>query len=397
MRVRKRTPKRTPKQPLCQSLALPAVTRPLSANSAESVSSIVAVTPTAMKSRYRLVCRGSRGGKFYCYDTRLRQRTRLNTTDRRAAVQIVNAKNQAEQQPALNLQLAKTRQSVSGGNGQRHHQAHVGGCLGRADRAEAPREPRALGARGERPSLRAAAALDHHRDSGRAHAQSASVRHGLHEHLSPASAQFLRRYELAAVAAGAQAPVARCPLQGKARHHGGRASPNCRARAESRAKGVLSTFLALGRFAIGLGPFAGRGRRLECGHHLLRADEDALARGAPPQIRFGKAVAAILAERPKTGSLFPYLQNVEPGHRATDQPHARSLDFHITPIAVGRFPFQPDRGFVQNSRELLLLTGMFAPFVAGMVIIVDADRPAFVEATTIAFGGRKQDERIGHG
>ena len=60
-----------------------------------------------MKSRYRLVCRGSRGGKFYCYDTRLRQRTSLNTTDRRAAVQIVNAKNQAEQQPALNLQLAK--------------------------------------------------------------------------------------------------------------------------------------------------------------------------------------------------------------------------------------------------------------------------------------------------
>ena len=28
---------------------------------------------------------------------------------------------------------------------------------------------------------------------------------------------------------------------------------------------------------------------------------------------------------------------------------------------------------------------------------VDADRPAFVEATTIAIGGRKQDERIGHG
>jgi len=102
-----RVRKRTPKQPLCQSLALPAVTRPLSANSAESVSSIVGVTPTAIKSRYRLVCRGSRGGKFYCYDTRLRQRTSLNTTDRRAAVQIVNAKNQAEQQPALNLQLAE--------------------------------------------------------------------------------------------------------------------------------------------------------------------------------------------------------------------------------------------------------------------------------------------------
>ena len=32
-----------------------------------------------------------------------------------------------------------------------------------------------------------------------------------------------------------------------------------------------------------------------------------------------------------------------------NQPHARSLDFHVAPIAVGRFPPQRDRGFVQNS------------------------------------------------
>lgn len=38
----------------------------------------------------------------------------------------------------------------------------------------------------------------------------------------------------------------------------------------------------------------------------------------PPQIRFGGEVEAILATLPKNGPLFPYLQNVLPGHRATE-------------------------------------------------------------------------------
>jgi integrase len=38
----------------------------------------------------------------------------------------------------------------------------------------------------------------------------------------------------------------------------------------------------------------------------------------PPQIRFGEEVEAILATLPKTGSLFPNLQNVKPEHRATE-------------------------------------------------------------------------------
>jgi integrase len=38
----------------------------------------------------------------------------------------------------------------------------------------------------------------------------------------------------------------------------------------------------------------------------------------PPQIRFGAEVEAILATLPKTGSLFPYLRSVQPGHRATE-------------------------------------------------------------------------------
>ena len=60
-----------------------------------------------MKTRYRLTRRGSRGDKFYCIDTRTGERTSLHTNDADAARQIVMAKNQAERQPVLNLQIAK--------------------------------------------------------------------------------------------------------------------------------------------------------------------------------------------------------------------------------------------------------------------------------------------------
>jgi hypothetical protein len=60
-----------------------------------------------MKTRYRLTRRGSRGDTFYCVDTKLRKRTSLHTSNPEAAQQIVQAKNQAERQPVLNLQIAK--------------------------------------------------------------------------------------------------------------------------------------------------------------------------------------------------------------------------------------------------------------------------------------------------
>ncbi|HEY4246565.1 MAG TPA: hypothetical protein VGM64_06890 [Lacunisphaera sp.] len=60
-----------------------------------------------MKTRYRLTRRGNRGDTFYCVDARTHKRTSLKTSDPKAARRIVEAKNQAEEQPALNLQLAK--------------------------------------------------------------------------------------------------------------------------------------------------------------------------------------------------------------------------------------------------------------------------------------------------
>jgi len=60
-----------------------------------------------MKTRFRLIRRGIRGGLFYCVDTHTRKRVSLRTHDEDSAKQIVLAKNQAERQPVLNLQIAK--------------------------------------------------------------------------------------------------------------------------------------------------------------------------------------------------------------------------------------------------------------------------------------------------
>src|SRR5512140_1394182 len=60
-----------------------------------------------MKTRYRLTRRGIRGDKFYCVDKTTGKRTSLHTSDEEEARQIVGAKNQAQRQPVLNLQIAK--------------------------------------------------------------------------------------------------------------------------------------------------------------------------------------------------------------------------------------------------------------------------------------------------
>src|SRR5262245_21832217 len=58
-----------------------------------------------MKDRYRLFKR--RGRIFYCFDNQTERYVSLQTTDRAAARQIVEAKNIALRQPALSRQIGK--------------------------------------------------------------------------------------------------------------------------------------------------------------------------------------------------------------------------------------------------------------------------------------------------
>lgn len=60
-----------------------------------------------MKTRYRLICRGIRGGLYYCVDNTTGKRTSLGTTNADEAQQIIAAKNNSERQPVLNFQIAK--------------------------------------------------------------------------------------------------------------------------------------------------------------------------------------------------------------------------------------------------------------------------------------------------
>jgi integrase len=61
-----------------------------------------------MKTRYRLIRRGIRGGLYYCVDTKTGKRTGLGVSDEDEACQIIAARNNSERQPALNLQIARS-------------------------------------------------------------------------------------------------------------------------------------------------------------------------------------------------------------------------------------------------------------------------------------------------
>ncbi len=60
-----------------------------------------------MKTRYRLIRRGVRNDVFYCVDTKTGKRASLQTGSKDEARQIIEAKNQAERQPLINLQIAR--------------------------------------------------------------------------------------------------------------------------------------------------------------------------------------------------------------------------------------------------------------------------------------------------
>jgi len=60
-----------------------------------------------MKTRYRLIHRGIRGGKFYAVEKTTGKRTSLHTSQRDEAARLLAAMNEAGYQPAMNLCLAR--------------------------------------------------------------------------------------------------------------------------------------------------------------------------------------------------------------------------------------------------------------------------------------------------
>ncbi|MDB6035309.1 MAG: Phage integrase family protein [Verrucomicrobiales bacterium] len=64
-----------------------------------------------MKKRYRTYCRPS--GTFYCFDTNTGKRESLKTKDPQEAEQLIQARNEALRQPAINFQIAKAYLSAA--------------------------------------------------------------------------------------------------------------------------------------------------------------------------------------------------------------------------------------------------------------------------------------------
>lgn len=58
-----------------------------------------------MKQRFILYRRSN--GKFYAEDTATRKQESLRTNDRAKAIRLLHAKNEATEQPAINLQIAR--------------------------------------------------------------------------------------------------------------------------------------------------------------------------------------------------------------------------------------------------------------------------------------------------
>jgi integrase len=80
-----------------------------------------------MQTRYRSICRGTRGGMFYCVDTETGKRTSLQTANEEHARRIIQSKNEALWQPA-NLQIVKAYLAAAD---PKFHQAHLARSHGR--------------------------------------------------------------------------------------------------------------------------------------------------------------------------------------------------------------------------------------------------------------------------
>ena len=63
-----------------------------------------------MKQRFILF---RRADVFYCEDTTTRKQTSLHTKDRDDALRVLHARNEAERQPAINLQIARAYLTAS--------------------------------------------------------------------------------------------------------------------------------------------------------------------------------------------------------------------------------------------------------------------------------------------
>lgn len=268
-----------------------------------------------MKIRYRLTRRGSRGDTFYCVDTKTGKRNSLHTTSAEAARQIVDAKNQAERQPVLNLQIAKAHlagtdngittrtwrnaietltNAKQGANQERWRRAAK-------DKALALLLPRTIT---ETPGELLLKVL-----------QLGTVSTDIYLRRLPNFCLDMNWLPWPLI------PKRQWPAIRFKEKRAVTREEHCKIVAREKTPERKAFYQLAWHLGASQSDLA----------HLQAADVDWSARiicfvrmktrwrgQQPPQIRFGKEVEEILATLPKAGPLFPYLKTVQPGHRATE-------------------------------------------------------------------------------
>lgn len=268
-----------------------------------------------MKTRYRLICRGIRGGAYYCVDTQTGKRTSLGTANADDAKQIIEAKNNSERQPVLNLQIAKAYLAGSdNGITTRTWQHAIEALTNTKQDANKERWLRVVKDRALVPLLPQVII----ETKGEALLKAL--------HLGTVSTNvYLRRLHNFCV----DMNWLPWPLVPKRQWPAVRFKDKRAITWEEHCKIVARELNPERKAFYQLAWHLGASQSDLA--HLQAEDVDWQARiicfvrmktrwrgQQPPQIRFGREVEEILATRPKSGPLFPYLQTVRAGDRATE-------------------------------------------------------------------------------
>jgi len=268
-----------------------------------------------MNTRYRLTFRGIRGGMYYCVDKATGKRTSLHTANKDEARQLVEAKNNAERQPVLNLQIAKAYLAgTDSGIKSRTWQHAIEALTNTKYGANKERWLRVVKDRALLPLL-SRVIIETQGDFLLRVLQSGTVSTNV----------YLRRLHNFCVDMNwlpwPLLPKRQWPA---VRFKDKRAitwDEHCRIIAREQNRERKAFYQLAWHLGASQSDLA----------HLQAEDVDWQTqiicffrmktrwRGQqPPQIRFGKEVEGILATLPKIGPLFPYLATVRPGDRATE-------------------------------------------------------------------------------
>ena len=268
-----------------------------------------------MNTRYRLIFRGARGGMYYCVDKTTGKRTSLHTTNADDAKQLVEAKNNAERQPVLNLQIAKAYLAgTDSGIKTRTWQHAIEALTNTKQGANKERWLRVVKDRALAPLL-PKVIIETQGELLLRVLQSGTVSTNV----------YLRRLHNFCVDMSwlpwPLLPKRQWPAVRFKDKRGITWDEHCRIIAREQNPERKAFYQLAWHVGASQSDLA----------HLQAEDVDWQARiicfvrmktrwrgQQPPQIRFGKEVETILATLPKQGPLFPYLTTVRPGDRATE-------------------------------------------------------------------------------